>query len=253
MVHVGALPGTAAARAPVSQIGEQAAAEARVLAEGGFDAILLENMHDAPYLARHVGPEVVAGMTAAGLAIRQAVGDAFPLGVQVLAGANTAAIGVAQAIGASFIRAEGFVFAAIADEGLLGEADAGPLLRYRRAIGAEHIAIYADIKKKHSSNALTADVSLGETAAAAEFLRADGVVVTGTATGRPAAERDIREAKDACSLPVLVGSGVTHETVRDTLGISDAVIVGSALKHDGDWRNPPDPRRVARFIEAARA
>ncbi len=50
--------------------------------------------------------------------------------------------------GLDFIRAEGFVFSHVADEGLLN-ACAGELLRYRRCIGAEHIQIFTDIKKKH--------------------------------------------------------------------------------------------------------
>lgn len=50
--------------------------------------------------------------------------------------------------GLDFIRAEGFVFSHVADEGLLN-ACAGELLRYRRRIGAEHIQIFTDIKKKH--------------------------------------------------------------------------------------------------------
>ncbi len=253
MVHIGALPGTPASREPIGAIAARAAEEAALLARAGFDAVLIENMHDAPYLARDVGPEIVAGMTTAGRAVRETVGDAFPLGVQVLAGANRAALAVALAIGAGFIRAEGFVFASVADEGLLASADAGPLLRYRRAIGAEHVAIYADIKKKHSSNAITGDVSLAETARAATFFRADGVIVTGSTTGAAADDADVREAKAACELPVLVGSGVTRDTVRQTLALADAIIVGSALKRDGDWRNPPDPARIEAFVEAARA
>src|SRR5690606_22936151 len=100
-------------------------------------------------------------------AVRDAV--ACPLGIQILAGANRAALAVAHAAGLQFIRAEGFVFASVADEGLLDEADAGPLLRYRKMIGAEHVAIFADIKKKHSSHAITADVDVSETTKAAEF------------------------------------------------------------------------------------
>ena len=39
--------------------------------------------------------------------------------------------------------------------------------------------VLADIKKKHSSHAITADLDIAETAAAAELFRADGVIVTG--------------------------------------------------------------------------
>ena len=46
----------------------------------------------------------------------------------------------------------------------MDEADAGPLLRYRRMIGAEHVKILADIKKKHSAHAITSDLDVSQTA-----------------------------------------------------------------------------------------
>jgi hypothetical protein len=163
--------------------------EARRYQEAGFTAIAIENMHDRPYLNRTVGPEVVACMTTVGLAVRRAV--ALPLGVQILAGANREAIAVAHACQASFVRVEGFAFAHVADEGLI-QAGAGELLRYRRAIGAERVRVLADIKKKHGAHAITADVDIEETARAAEFFLADGVIVSGTATGRAADARGRR-------------------------------------------------------------
>ena len=102
---------------------------------------------------------MVAAMASVGSEIRRAV--PLPLGVQVLAGANREALAVAHACGASFVRVEGFVFAHVADEGLI-ESGAGDLLRYRRKIGADGIRVFADIKKKHSSHALTSDVDLEE-------------------------------------------------------------------------------------------
>lgn len=44
MVHVQALPGTPKARLTVDEIVEQAVAEARVLADAGFDALIVESM-----------------------------------------------------------------------------------------------------------------------------------------------------------------------------------------------------------------
>lgn len=63
-------------------------------------------------------------------------------------GANREALAVAMASGADFIRAEGFVFSHVGDEGWV-DSCAGQLLRYRRAIGAEDIMVWTDIKKKH--------------------------------------------------------------------------------------------------------
>lgn len=248
MVHLQALPGTPRAHLPVAQIAAEAAREASQLADAGFDAIIIENMHDAPYLARRVGEEIVAAMTACAVAVRSAV--TVPLGVQVLAGANTAALAVAHAAGAAFIRAEGFVFSAVADEGLLAEADAGPLLRERRRIGAEGVRIAADIRKKHSSHALTHDLDIASHARAAEFFGADAVVVTGPETGSPAAMEDLRAARAACGLPILVGSGATPESLERLFQHADAVIVGSALKHEGRWCNPLDPKRIDAMVRA---
>jgi hypothetical protein len=248
MVHLGALPGTPRAEAGVDQIVSRAVAEARLLVDNGFDALLLENMHDLPYLMRTVGPEIVASMTASAIAVRSAVD--VPIGIQVLAGANREALAVAQAAGCGFIRAEGFVFASVADEGLLETADAGPLLRYRRSIGADDIAVLADVKKKHSAHAITADVDLAETVHAAEFCGADGVIITGTATGKPVARDDLARCRAATDLPVVVGSGASPETLGQLLQTADAVIVGSWYKRDGRWANAPDPARVATLVAA---
>ena len=252
MVHLLPLPGSPRASLSAKEIARQAVAEAKVLAAAGFDAILIENMHDAPYLARAVGPEVVAAFTRAACEIRAAV--SVPLGVQVLAGANEAALAVALAAECAFIRAEGFVFAAVADEGILAEASAGPLLRYRRALGpaAEKIAVFCDIKKKHTANAITSDTSLADHAHAAQFFGADGVIVTGTATGVATPISDLSAARKSCGVSVLAGSGATASSVREVLAVADAVIVGSDLKHGGVWSNDLDRARVDAFVRAAK-
>ena len=254
MVHLRALPGSPRAELSPREIARIAVDEARTLAAAGFDAILLENMHDAPYLARAVGAETIAAFTRAACEVRAAV--SVPLGVQVLAGANDAALAIAMAAELQFIRAEGFVFASIADEGLLAEASAGPLLRLRRALGLDRgparIAVLADIKKKHSAHAITADTSLAEHAHGAEFFGADGVMVTGAATGCATPVSDLAAARDACGVPVVAGSGTTAANVRDMLAVAHAAIVGSDLKADGVWSNELDRARIDRFVRAAK-
>lgn len=249
MLHAGALPGTPHAHASVDELIERAVAEARVYRDAGFTALLLENMHDRPYLNGTVGPEVVAAMA---VIAREVLRETrLPLGVQVLAAANREAVAVALAAGASFVRVEGFAFAHVADEGII-EACAGPLLRYRRAVGATSVRVFADIKKKHSAHAITADVSLAETARAAEFFSADGVIVTGAATGDPCAPDDVAQAVDAVRLPVLVGSGITPDNLA-RYARADGFIVGSSVKRGGVWSAPLDAQAVkdvARAFEA---
>ena len=248
MVHVAALPGTPRNSLPPRRIVDQATQDAWRLAEAGFDAILIENMHDLPYLKANVGPEIVAMMTRVGVAVREAA--ELPLGVQVLAGANEEALAVAQAAEASFVRVEGFVYGHVADEGWI-DGCAGSLLRYRRQIGAEDIQILADIKKKHSSHAVTADVGLVETAEAADFFGADGVIVSGTATGKAVRVGDLKTVSRGCGVPVLVGSGATPKNLKAMWPSIQGVIVGSWNKTDGIWSNSVEPGRANEFVKKA--
>ncbi|MCA8981716.1 MAG: BtpA/SgcQ family protein [Planctomycetes bacterium] len=253
MVHVQALPGTPYAVDSLDVVVERAVRDARCLVDAGFEALIVENMHDRPYLRGAVGPEIVSALTRVTLAVRD-VAQRVPLGVQVLAGANEAALAVALAASADFVRVEGFVFASVADEGLLDEAAAGKLLRYRRAIGGDHLAVFADVKKKHSAHALTADVPLDETARAAFFCGADGVIVTGVATGSAADPDDLAAVRKAVGdAPVLVGSGVTPANASDFVAASDGLIIGSSTKQHGDWRRDVDPDRAKDLVTAVQA
>jgi membrane complex biogenesis BtpA family protein len=168
--------------------------------------------------------------------------------VQVLAGANRPALAVAHACGASFVRVEGFVFAHVADEGLI-EASAGDILRYRRAIGAEHVLVFGDIKKKHSAHAITGDVNIVETAKAAEFFSIDGVVVSGLATGSPADAEEVRAVSSAVGVPTIIGSGITPENIARYPG-ADAFFVGSSVKSDGVWSGQLDLGCTRAVVEA---
>lgn len=246
MIHLPALPGTPESRLDVDAITQAAVADARRFREHGFQGVMIENMHDRPYLKGNVGPEIVATMAVVGREVRREAGR--PLGVQVLAGANREAVAVALAAGAAFVRVEAFAFAHVADEGWL-EASAGELLRYRRALGAEGVRVFADVKKKHAAHAVTADVDLAESARAAAFFLADGVVVTGAATGRPADPDEVRTVSRAVGVPTLVGSGITAENLG-AYAAADAFVVGSWLKREGLWTNPLDPGRLERLVRA---
>ncbi len=249
MVHVHALPGTPGSSLSPDQLVRRAVADARTYLRTGFDAIIIENMHDRPYVHGPKPPEVVAMMTRVALAIRE-LDPRIPLGIQILSGGNADALAVALATGASFIRCENFAFAHVADEGLLATAEAGPLLRYRRSIGADHIKVCCDIKKKHASHALTADLSLADVAHGAEFFSADALIVTGAATGRPTNPDDLTEVRAASNLPLFVGSGVTPAQIPSLLAHADALIVGSSVKAGGHWSNDPDPARCRALVKA---
>lgn len=246
MVHVLPLPGTPKYGGSVQNIIDKALEEAEIYRYAGVDAIMIENMHDVPYLKREVGHEISTMMALIAEKIKSAT--KLPVGMQILAGANIAAISAAHTAGIDFIRAEGFVFGHVADEGFF-ESDAGELMRYRKKIGAEKIRVFTDIKKKHSSHSITADTSVVETAKAAEFFITDGVIITGSATGEAASIVDIVEVKKNVKCPVLIGSGLTTENIEKYFNFADGFIVGSYFKRDGYWANEIDTSRVNKFVE----
>ncbi len=249
MIHVGALPGTPGYGGSVKNIIETVRSEAAMYKKAGVDAIAIENMHDIPYLKNHVGPEITSVMSICGFEAKALSG--LPCGIQILAGANREAMASAHAAGLDFIRAEGFVFAHVADEGII-ESNAGDILRYRKMIGAENIMVFTDIKKKHSSHSITADTTIGETAHAAEFFLSDGLIVTGVATGAEASIDEINAVKNSVKIPVMVGSGVSYENVEEYLDSADALIIGSYFKKAGKWENTVDLDRTKKFMEKVR-
>ena len=246
VVHVDALPGTPKYNGSVKQIIEKAKKEALLYKKNGIDVIAIENMHDVPYLKRTVGPEITAMMSILGHEVKKLTN--LPCGIQILAGANIEALAAANSAGLDFIRAEGFVFVHIADEGLI-ESDAGKLLRYRKQIDAQNILIFTDVKKKHSSHSITSDVDIVETAKAAEFFLSDGLIVTGSTTGKEPDVNEVKNVKEVVNIPVIIGSGTTINNIEKFYRNADAFIVGSHFKKDGIWKNEVDAGRVKAFIK----
>ena len=251
MVHVRALPGTpnyTSSANRIQSIVNKAVEEATLYQQCGLDTIMIENMHDVPYLNATAGPEITSAMSIIGYEIKRGLN--LRVGMQILAAANKQAVASAFCSGCDFIRAEGFVFGHVADEGYI-DGCAGELLRYRKAIGADDIKIFTDIKKKHSAHAITSDVSIVDTAVAAEYFLSDGVIITGTSTGKKTDPQEVMDVKKAVKIPVLVGSGVTPENVSEYLNYADALIVGSYFKFDGFWKNELSKERILKLVQSA--
>ncbi len=245
MIHTDALPGTPQNTNKISEIIKKAVSEAKLYEKLKIDSIIIENMNDVPYLKKEVGYEIVSSMSIIASEVKKSV--TIPVGIQILAGANKAALAVALAAELDFIRAEGFIFSHIADEGFF-EADAGELLRYRKYIGGNDIAIFTDIKKKHSSHAITADIDLNEFAHTADFFLSDGVIITGQSTGCPTPIDDLLNIKDI-NIPIIIGSGLTAENISSYWDLADGFVVGSYFKEIGYWRNPLSENRILKFTE----
>jgi len=250
VIHLPALPGAPRALLDALAIADLAAADARALEAAGYDLVLVENFGDAPFFAERVPPVTVSAMTVCAVAVRRAC-PRLPLGINVLRNDADAALAIAAAVGASCIRVNVHTGARVTDQGLV-QGRAAETMRARKALGAEGVALWADVDVKHAA-------PLGERDAAREAEDlvkrglADAVLVTGEGTGRGVDAEKLRRVREAVAgTPVLVASGATVDSLPSLAPHCDGVIVGSALRADGKAGGPVDGERATRFAEAFR-
>jgi len=252
VIHLKPLPGAPRYDgSPVRDIYAAAVADAKSLAGGGIDGIIVENAGDLPFSRpEDIGPETVAGLTAACLEVRSVVD--LPIGITCVANGVIPALAVAKAVGAGWVRANQWVNAYVANEGLMN-GPAPRALRYRAAIGANDVKIFADVHVKFGAHAITADRTIAEQATDAEWFDADVLIASGTRTGSPTQPEEVERVKAGTNLPVIVGSGLDPTQVRKLFDIAAGAIVGQWLKQDGLWWKPVDPRRVEAMMSAVEA
>ena len=172
-----------------------------------------------------------------------------PVGVNVLRNDALGAMAIASCVGAHFIRVNVLSGAMATDQGVI-EGCAYDLLRYRRELGCE-IKILADVLVNHAQPLSTNQVAVAVRDTIDRGL-ADGVILSGSATGSPPCVDDLVVARSAAGeTPLFIGSGADVDNVAQLLSIADGVIVASSLKRRGKIHLPVDPNRVHQFMEAA--
>ena len=256
MVHLPPLPGAPKAPADgasaMAAAVDRAASDARALDRGGVDGIMIETVGDAPFYPDEVPKSVVAGVTRAAAAV---AGETdLPLGINVLRNDAEAAVSVAAAVGADYVRVNVHTGARVTDQGIV-EGRAHETLRLRERLGVD-VGVFADTDVKHSAP-LTAEGYTAESFAdTAERGLADAVIASGRGTGE-AMDAEALEAvvaereRHGLDTPVLVGSGVRADTIGEVLTVADGVIVGTALKADGETTAPVDEARVTEVVTRA--
>ena len=251
VIHLPPLPGSPRASVDTRACARQAGEDAKVLADCGFDRIILENFGDAPFFAGRVPPVTVAAMTACAIAVREAA-PGLALGINVLRNDAESALGIAVATGAVCIRVNVLTGARVTDQGVI-QGDAASLLRSRRALGAESVEVWADVDVKHSAP-LAARPVADEVSDLVSRALAGAVLVTGEGTGRAVDHAKLEEVQKAVRgrVPVLVASGATIGALGSLARRCDGVIVGSALRGDGVAGGPIDAKRSQEFARAFR-
>jgi membrane complex biogenesis BtpA family protein len=246
VVHLLPLPGSPQYDGDWEAVGARALADARALAEGGVDGLIVENFHDVPFAKDRVGPHTVAAMALLVQEVRRAV--TVPVGVNVLRNDARAALAIAAVCGAAFIRVNVHVGAMVTDQGII-EGRADETLRYRRELGAR-VAIFADVLVKHAAPLGSVDLAQVAHDTARRGL-ADALIVSGAATGQPCDPDDLQAVRLRVEdVPLLIGSGVHEGNAAALLALADGAIVGTSLKRGGDVHQPVDAARV-RALRAA--
>jgi len=252
VIHLPALPGSPRSALTAAACAASAAADARALAAAGYDAIIVENFGDTPFFATHVPAVTVAAMTACAVAV-QAAASGVPLGINVLRNDAEAALAVAVCSGATFVRINVHTGARVTDQGIV-QGEAAATLRLRRALGAEKIAVWADVDVKHSAPLGAARPLVQEVEDLTTRGMADVVLVTGEGTGKGVDLETLAAVKRASGTPVLVASGATLATLAALAAASaSGVVVGSALRQGGLPGGPIDARLAQEFAAAFRA
>lgn len=250
MLHAPPLPGSPDYRGSMSSIRHSILRDAESLVAGGVDGLMLENFGDSPFIPGRVSAVTVAAMTSLATDLRWRF--EVPLGINVLRNDGQSALAVAVACGASFIRVNVLCGARVADQGLI-QAIAHDLLRDRANLDANSIRIWADVDVKHSV-ALAERPLEFEVRDLIERGKSDAVIVSGTATGQPTELATLRIVKAAAeNTPVIIGSGVTAETIHLLAPYADAMIVGTSIKQDGLAKNPVDLERVKAVVQAVKS
>lgn len=236
MVHLEALPGAPRAALPLPDIVARAVADAGALADGGCDAVMVENFGDAPF-AKRLGPDALASLTVAADAVVEAV--RVPVGVNALRNDAPAALAIAHAVGARFVRSNVWSGVAWSDQGVL-EGCAREALDLRRRLAAM-VEVWADAHVKHAAHPTSVDQALLDN----ERNQCDAHIVSGLRTGAPADPAALRQVLAVATRPVFLGSGITPQNLGSYAGAA-GFIVGTALKTGGRV----DPKRVEALVAA---
>lgn len=248
VVHLLPLPTSPRWGGNLKAVIDRAEQEVTALASGGVDGVIVENFFDAPFTKNQVDPAVISAMT---LIIQRLMNlVTLPVGINVLRNDAQSALAIATCVRAQFIRVNVLTGVMATDQGFI-EGQAHQLLRYRRELGSD-VKIFADVLVKHARPLGSPNL----TTAVQETIErglADGVILSGWATGSPPNLEDLELASAAANgTPVFIGSGANWENVSTLLKAADGVIVSSSLKRRGQIEQPIDPIRVSQFVEAAR-
>jgi len=242
-IHLMPLPGAPLYKGDMDSVFETALKEVGIYKRNNIDGLIVENFRDMPFYPGQLPPETIAAMTAVIREIRNAFSG--PIGVNALRNDAQSAMAIAVATQTQFIRVNIHTGSAVTDQGLI-HGKAHETLRLRANLKSD-VLIFADVDVKHASPLGNRGIE-AETRDLADRGLADAIIVSGEGTGRTTNSSDIEKVRQNTKLPILLGSGVIPENIKNFSKIADGFIVGSYFKKDGKAMNMVDEKRVKGFM-----
>ena len=204
---------------------KNAKADLEIFQKAGFDAVIIENNYDVPHL-ENVSYSVAVSMSILCYQLKQI--SSIPIGISVLWNDYKTALSIAKTIGADFIRIPVFVDTVETSYGIM-EGKSKDVINFRKSIKAENVLILTDIHVKHSK--LLSSYSLIESAKRAISNGSDGIIITGKWTGDQPLIADLKSIREvAGDFPIIAGSGVDKNNIKEIFSFANGGIVSTSLK-----------------------
>ena len=213
---------------PLNRIIEHALLHAQIAYDGGVRAFYIQDVHDTP-LAPTILPQTVANVTAVGQELTRAFPDAR-FGICLMQHGAREPLQIADQIGGAFVRLKVYQGVMVKAEGLL-QGCAWEAIQTRHSLGAQHIAIFADIYDR--VGVPLAPLPLGEACRqAVTFGKADALVLTG---GNSVQTVEMLDEAIAAKIgvPLTVGGSVSVATLKEFASRARHFVVHAAFARKG--------------------
>lgn len=249
MLHLKPLPGDPMFKYgdTVKAIVEQARKDLKALQDGGVDGVLISNEFSLPYQRNmsFITPATMARV------IGELMSDIrVPFGVDCISD-GLATIELAAAVEADFVRGT-FCGVYVGDGGFYNN-DFSHLLRRKAELHLDNLKMLYFINPESDRNLDTRP--LVEIAKSVIFkAHPSGMCISASAAGQDVDSELISSVKaGAPEMVVLCNTGCRLNTIEDKLSYSDAAIVGTTFKENGDFYKFIDEKRVKEFMQVVKA
>ncbi|NCD06711.1 MAG: BtpA/SgcQ family protein [Spirochaetia bacterium] len=251
MLHLDPLPGDPRYKfnSNMKTVVKHAKEDLRALQNGGVDGVLISNEFSLPYERRmsYVTPS----------AISRVVGELkeslkIPFGIDCISDA-LATIETAAAVEADFVRGT-FSGVYVGDGGLYNN-DFSKLLRRKAALHLDNLKMLYFINPESDKNL---DIRSVEEIATSTIFKShpDGLCISAKAAGKDVSDELIKSVKLANpNAFIICNTGCNLDTIEKKLQVSDAAIVGTYFKIDGNFESQDlenirvDENRVKAFMD----